>query len=161
MLRAYPRSRGGTTGTDICATRGRGLSPLTRGNLMHAQIARATTGPIPAHAGEPALAAGASARVTAYPRSRGGTLVPQGGKRPVRGLSPLTRGNHYMIVLSYMAAGPIPAHAGEPLTRNSLMCKIKQLNPFGILKSFGRLAASGQPHAVHLDQIARWRSKMG
>ena len=91
--KAYPRSRGGT-GWRCCGPGlGRGLSPLTRGNLRLGQLWRGMAGPIPAHAGEPPPAAPRGWVVGAYPRSRGGTAIPARFGLEVKGLSPLTRGN--------------------------------------------------------------------
>ena len=50
---AYPRSRGGTGCSFLLPFAGRGLSPLTRGNLPRCACPREGRGPIPAHAGEP------------------------------------------------------------------------------------------------------------
>ena len=114
MIRAYPRSRGGTDPVNTVPSRVLGLSPLTRGNQAKAKASAEASGPIPAHAGEPSRPGISRCRRTAYPRSRGGTgctlLLPFAG----RGLSPLTRGNHFMTDTPKPWRGPIPAHAGEP-----------------------------------------------
>jgi len=53
IVRAYPRSRGGTKrGVDEAEMRA-GLSPLARGNRETASFVRPGKGPIPARAGEP------------------------------------------------------------------------------------------------------------
>ncbi len=52
--RAYPRSRGGTSGLRSNTHWIVGLSPLTRGNLVAVHAVKGLDGPIPAHAGEPA-----------------------------------------------------------------------------------------------------------
>ena len=71
-------------------------------------------GPIPAHAGEPCLAAFRLSLHRAYPRSRGGTCTDRPSPMRGWGLSPLTRGNLDRIDADQLAFGPIPAHAGEP-----------------------------------------------
>ena len=116
---AYPRSRGGTYPFRGAHAKHWGLSPLTRGN-PHVPGARpGRGGPIPAHAGEPCVVDAHGGGDGAYPRSRGGTR--RGGLSPCAfaGLSPLTRGNRRASELRNMAAGPIPAHAGEPSSVNT------------------------------------------
>ena len=58
--RAYPRSRGGTAMESADGAGRVGLSPLTRGNLYMGRSRNASTGPIPAHAGEPKNSAASS-----------------------------------------------------------------------------------------------------
>ena len=53
-------------------------------------------------------------RTWAYPRSRGGTWRYSAKLGPLKGLSPLTRGNQPTVRVP-AAYGPIPAHAGEPV----------------------------------------------
>ena len=111
---AYPRSRGGTGCSFLLPFAGRGLSPLTRGNLPRCACPREGRGPIPAHAGEPAGHIRASHRIWAYPRSRGGTVTTSETSTAAAGLSPLTRGNRDDQAAFCWCTGPIPAHAGEP-----------------------------------------------
>ena len=75
LARAYPRSRGGTSGADIIAPMASGLSPLARGNPPLVEPAVAGQGPIPARAGEPSASSSEVRSSRAYPRSRGGTDV--------------------------------------------------------------------------------------
>ena len=100
LLRAYPRSRGGTPERQTPTGTSRGLSPLARGNLVHllgfprlwgpiaqglSPLARGNLGatlqkpdglgPIPARAGEPNEGVGDHNDSGAYPRSRGGTTA--------------------------------------------------------------------------------------
>ena len=91
--RAYPRSRGGTEARKDADRIDWGLSPLTRGNLLHKTIECLFCGPIPAHAGEPLALLVVIAIVGAYPRSRGGTGILLPSLNSGKGLSPLTRGN--------------------------------------------------------------------
>ena len=113
-LGAYPRSRGGTFHGRLAEIAAEGLSPLTRGNQSGRYLKAAAIGPIPAHAGEPAVDSYLRRRGWAYPRSRGGTDVGGAGDRHQWGLSPLTRGNLYAFQPYGVFSGPIPAHAGEP-----------------------------------------------
>ena len=57
----------------------------------------------------------------AYPRSRGGTLLSTLLINFEEGLSPLTRGNHCSNSRHLPPPGPIPAHAGEPVTYVNIM----------------------------------------
>ncbi len=114
-LRAHPRSRGATLRKHHAEARNQGPSPLTRGNHAGPQESRRRQGPIPAHAGQPALPAQTSANCGAHPRSRGATLGDFIERSRVKGPSPLTRGNLVVAVAARAVAGPIPAHAGQPV----------------------------------------------
>ena len=122
---AYPRSRGGTDPSGAAMTRQTGLSPLTRGNPCTSRPGRGRRGPIPAHAGEPKRRELAGAFFGAYPRSRGGTIAARNGTYLAGGLSPLTRGNQtiWSMLMSYL--GPIPAHAGEPISARCLSIRLR------------------------------------
>ena len=111
---AYPRSRGATIVGAVFPINLTGLSPLTRGHLARLKFLRKTGGPIPAHAGQPAIAHLVGRVSGAYPRSRGATLSFLRLQRCQRGLSPLTRGNQCQCIGIGPWAGPIPAHAGQP-----------------------------------------------
>ena len=115
VSRAYPRSRGGTIDRPAVSTLFVGLSPLTRGNPIITLAITRRPGPIPAHAGEPCSCVCSLALPRAYPRSRGGTTVFVSLATSFSGLSPLTRGNHAEADDVGRSAGPIPAHAGEPM----------------------------------------------
>ena len=93
LLRAYPRSRGGTSVQLSSAWVDTGLSPLTRGNPESLDENIHKFGPIPAHAGEPVPGFAEAVQPRAYPRSRGGTFVVDKDGVIGEGLSPLTRGN--------------------------------------------------------------------
>ena len=71
-------------------------------------------GPIPARAGEPLNNGVVHGVVGAYPRSRGGTWYFFAAPGELDGLSPLARGNLYIIDNETGETGPIPARAGEP-----------------------------------------------
>ena len=114
---AYPRVCGGT-----CAGVGKGptpvgLSPRMRGNLADTFLSGVVTGPIPAYAGEPDGHAPASRPLRAYPRVCGGTNDVGRGRGADGGLSPRMRGNQTTPNTPVYRKGPIPAYAGEPLTR--------------------------------------------
>ena len=93
--RAYPRSRGGTRRRRHCLWGRRGLSPLARGNPILRAAIISSRGPIPARAGEPAIAKAVPWVWRAYPRSRGGTWPRLTPAFRCMGLSPLARGNHH------------------------------------------------------------------
>ena len=113
-MRAYPRSRGATLlGAQVVAQRP-GLSPLTRGNRLAALDACPDSGPIPAHAGQPAGMHSSASAIRAYPRSRGATADAARARADQLGLSPLTRGNRRAALVFLYRHGPIPAHAGQP-----------------------------------------------
>ena len=114
MPRAYPRSRGGTQFWLPRGDASGGLSPLTRGNREGIPIMGFRVGPIPAHAGEPAIGPTSGGVPKAYPRSRGGTAAHCRKSNADEGLSPLTRGNLQSKARPHHHRGPIPAHAGEP-----------------------------------------------
>ena len=76
-IRAYPRGRGATwQGAKIpCALPG--LSPRTRGNLLHGFGQQLRQRPIPADAGQPAACGAVSWACRAYPRGRGATAASE------------------------------------------------------------------------------------
>ncbi len=113
-MRAYPRSRGGTSKNLSMLLFQVGLSPLARGNLPFRTFAWLFFGPIPARAGEPRHTLTLHGRSRAYPRSRGGTWLSTVIACDGKGLSPLARGNPPHARHSAPAWGPIPARAGEP-----------------------------------------------
>ena len=112
---AYPRSRGGTAVWGVAEAAESGLSPLARGNRSSGRGGQLHLGPIPARAGEPPMKLLRLALAWAYPRSRGGTKPLVGIHAPIRGLSPLARGNLFRALSNSAPKGPIPARAGEPL----------------------------------------------
>ena len=116
VSRAYPRSRGATVGPDKELEAYQGLSPLTRGNRLRMAARAAASGPIPAHAGQPAGALIIHRWRRAYPRSRGATWCGRWCWSVSEGLSPLTRGNRGGRLSPEVHFRPIPAHAGQPPT---------------------------------------------
>ena len=91
-----------------------GLSPLARGNPKADCTLGLAAGPIPARAGQPGDRAQIEPVRGAYPRSRGATAGRPRCLLPLRGLSPLARGNLLQHSQCARAAGPIPARAGQP-----------------------------------------------
>ena len=112
--RVYPRPRGGTGEPAESFYLRSGLSPPTRGNRVRRAHVSASSGSIPAHAGEPTARRRRRMLYGVYPRPRGGTNG--GERRPsvAGGLSPPTRGNHAGARRTRSARRSIPAHAGEP-----------------------------------------------
>ena len=95
----YPRACGGTNAPYRINVYGAGLSPRLRGNPHAATTENATTGSIPAPAGEPQTSPNTIATVT--------------------GLSPRLRGNpvQHPILVMLRRDRSIPAPAGEPPIR--------------------------------------------
>ena len=91
-----------------------GLSPRMRGSPESSLCHILSRGPIPAHAGEPGGATGASFAVRAYPRACGGAHSGADGTSSDAGLSPRMRGSPGTTAMASAVVGPIPAHAGEP-----------------------------------------------
>ena len=89
----YPRACGGTSSTALLTLSPRGLSPRMRGNPCLQENSNGTFWSIPAHAGEPGIAALNGLEAGVYPRACGGTGTGAGSIRSVRGLSPRMRGN--------------------------------------------------------------------
>ena len=110
----YPRACGGTSRNGVCPQCGGGLSPRMRGNQSSELGGVASTGSIPAHAGEPPNPNGRSPAARVYPRACGGTDVKWNEGILARGLSPRMRGNPSRSADVLAEAGSIPAHAGEP-----------------------------------------------
>ena len=112
-LRVYPRPRGGTNWINARQSTPQGLSPPTRGTSSRASAFSWSLGLSPPTRGEPSRLFWAVARDAVYPRPRGGTRGCW--PRPLRGLSPPTRGNRRPCHRGGRGPGSIPAHAGEPL----------------------------------------------
>ena len=73
FVRVYPRACGGTVFSVCVNSTPTGLSPRVRGNPAAVNIGKATTGSIPARAGEPELASLRPLFQRVYPRACGGT----------------------------------------------------------------------------------------
>src|SRR5574337_35727 len=72
LAKAYPRERGGASGSMWLGLVTGGLSPRARGSPGGGGGGRVAVGPIPASAGEPQTSPVLSWRNRAYPRERGG-----------------------------------------------------------------------------------------
>ena len=114
MRTVYPRPRGGTPDAWAFVIRPSGLSPPTRGNQRRVGQYQHHLGSIPAHAGEPKAFSIADCPLWVYPRPRGGTNQGVDNAAIDEGLSPPTRGNHWLGGGELQPPGSIPAHAGEP-----------------------------------------------
>ena len=117
---AYPRSHGATVNEALKSIGVEGLSPLARGNLIQAVLARNFTGPIPARTGQPVQYIHYYEYPRAYPRSHGATEEHERYVEKIEGLSPLARGNPATTVKKVAGKGPIPARTGQPLWMDSM-----------------------------------------
>ncbi len=123
--RVYPRVCGGTCMTMAVTIVLPGLSPRVRGNHNRIKRKACRRGSIPACAGEPnARATGRRPRVV-YPRVCGGTAGPMPTSKRRYGLSPRVRGNPTRPCRNGTWTGSIPACAGEPPPRPSLVLWIR------------------------------------
>ena len=114
--KVYPRVCGGTTCRSWSMNTGRGLSPRGRGNRPASHYGDASTGSIPAWAGEPHPRCPAQYMDRVYPRVGGGTVPAAPDLRLVAGLSPRVRGNPGQFAAPVVPPRSIPACAGEPST---------------------------------------------
>ena len=112
--RVYPRLRGGTADRLVPVPLAMGLSPLARGNPGKRHRPFFGRGSIPACAGEPDRRPFGVRPARVYPRLRGGTAFGRALGAPMRGLSPLARGNLPGTNGLTAYGGSIPACAGEP-----------------------------------------------
>ena len=110
---AHPRSRGENIDGFVSGIKSAGSSPLTRGKLGVPPARILPNGLIPAHAGKTTCTAGASARLTAHPRSRGENERSEVSHTGPQGSSPLTRGKPLASLSGCEIERLIPAHAGK------------------------------------------------
>ena len=110
----YPRECGGTLPVHNGQDRQNGLSPRVRGNPPPPPPVPASTGSIPASAGEPDRKIPRLSGLEVYPRECGGTLPVHNGQDREHGLSPRVRGNLVVLPLLGFPFRSIPASAGEP-----------------------------------------------
>ena len=115
--KAYPRVCGATITSGTTMGWSEGLSPRVRGNHRKSATADVGIGPIPACAGQPGHGTVHCPAPRAYPRVCGATCRLLAAFYGFRGLSPRVRGNHEPRADKRSASGPIPACAGQPLTR--------------------------------------------
>ena len=117
----YPRVCGGTTYARCTARFGRGLSPRVRGNPLVILRPDEHDGSIPACAGEPRTRVEMPRSLKVYPRVCGGTRPCVLQISQSQGLSPRVRGNQSRTTTRTAAIRSIPACAGEPTLRNSVL----------------------------------------
>ena len=110
----YPRVCGGTQSVRPVSDRSLGLSPRVRGNQGYGHRTSPLAGSIPACAGEPHWCCVIANARWVYPRVCGGTKPKVEAKVKPSGLSPRVRGNLAGRMKFALAAGSIPACAGEP-----------------------------------------------
>ena len=114
----YPRVCGGTSMTAQTSTRGAGLSPRVRGNLVQEVGGEVAERSIPACAGEPPTIYPTQSQSQVYPRVCGGTVSICGHRCGRKGLSPRVRGNPALAPSVSVRRWSIPACAGEPAAGN-------------------------------------------
>ena len=112
---ALPRACGATNAVKASRPSEVGLSPRVRDNHDRQAALDAVPGPIPARAGQPALAHDVTSLRAAYPRACGATLRGTLKDQADYGLSPRVRGNPPWARKPAPPCGPIPARAGQPL----------------------------------------------
>ena len=111
---ALPRACGATNAVKASRPSEVGLSPRVRGNHDRQAALDGVPGPIPARAGQPALAHDVTSLRAAYPRACGATYSVTVSLSPTLGLSPRVRGNLIAVATTPARPGPIPARAGQP-----------------------------------------------
>ena len=112
--KVYPRVCGGTARYAGGLGNAYGLSPRVRGNHADVGVAVIAGGSIPACAGEPEPMQLLRWYSRVYPRVCGGTNAATPASGSMQGLSPRVRGNLHIRAYPIVAAGSIPACAGEP-----------------------------------------------
>ena len=110
---------GGTSRRKRLPSVGGGLSPRVRGNRKVCPTRRRVQRSIPACAGEPSLRSIALITGAVYPRVCGGTAATNSSAADTPGLSPRVRGNRAASAWGPVAAGSIPACAGEPKSKGT------------------------------------------
>ena len=123
--RVYPRVRGGIIVVAPGDKNRPGLSPRARGNRHPARASCILYGSIPACAGESAQAHSKALSRGVYPRVRGGISGYRLKRSRTVGLSPRARGNPVQEAYSDLAAGSIPACAGESAPRQGLVYSVR------------------------------------
>ena len=121
----YPRGCGGTRLAGDLHGEQQGLSPRVRGNRPGARCGSPRSGSIPAGAGEPRIPTGRRWLAGVYPRGCGGTIGTRSHEPDNWGLSPRVRGNQFLLHEVVRVPGSIPAGAGEPTFRYSLLNSLR------------------------------------
>ena len=119
--RVYPRVCGGTKAPGGYRRIEGGLSPRVRGNQGVGAGPCMGKGSIPACAGEPLLLGALYVGAEVYPRVCGGTVRILIRCEIDKGLSPRVRGNHAVPKVDSQPPGSIPACAGEPRSKRTIM----------------------------------------
>ena len=117
----YPRVCGGTLDESRYCRAYCGLSPRVRGNPSLLRAGRSRRWSIPACAGEPCSSSHSWTTARVYPRVCGGTSYSPAPILNSRGLSPRVRGNLAQAAQASNSAGSIPACAGEPCGRWTML----------------------------------------
>ena len=147
----YPRMRGGTRIRPWLMPSAWGLSPHARGNREVIQQNPASSGTIPACAGEPRGLTLPLDEDGDYPRMRGGTEAKQNIERECKGLSPHAWPNRRHTERSVGRPGTIPACAGEPSTSSAGEARLRdypRMRGGTCSSSAGRVRPTGlSPHA--------------
>ncbi len=110
----YPRACGGALAAIFHAIVAMGLSPRVRGSRSVRRHDPASSGSIPARAGEPASESWIKPLIRVYPRACGGAWTSHVSLLVQPGLSPRVRGSLFSAVDHCRRLGSIPARAGEP-----------------------------------------------
>ena len=121
----YPRVGGGNAANSFDAADSDGLSPRGRGKRRRFPSGAASTGSIPAWAGETTIPQSPGCPKGVYPRVGGGNLNALIGGRVHQGLSPRGRGKPVMEKLDAVMFGSIPAWAGETSQQAIANCPIR------------------------------------
>ena len=109
----YPRVGGGNELAQFNIHTNEGLSPRGRGKRAAICVSAASSGSIPAWAGETSAAGAVLVAWTVYPRVGGGNYSLFCIRLPGGGLSPRGRGKHGYEYLCRISQRSIPAWAGE------------------------------------------------
>ena len=158
--------RGGTEMVVNASINTSGLSPHARGNHRLRYRGAASTGPIPACAGEPKIRCPVADVGWAYPRMRGGTSTTESRGPPPKGLSPHARGNPCGMSKSTwwtrayprMRGGTVAICTGElsklglsPHARGNLFFDCQIIPASGPIP-----ACAGEPHDHRKQHTWRW-----
>ena len=113
----HPRVCGGAAVSVVAPVAQTGPSPRVRGSQHVLHRLERDLGSIPACAGEPCAARGASEPARVHPRVCGGAAVDARRLHRASGPSPRVRGSHKTKDVTVADWGSIPACAGEPSHR--------------------------------------------
>ena len=141
LARVHPRSRGAASSRSSSRRCSFGPSPLTRGSQRDEDRVVVAGRSIPAHAGQPTHRAAPTPSERVHPRSRGAATRARPIAPNTAGPSPLTRGSRGRRRQGILAAGSIPAHAGQPSSTSTSWCQ-KGVHP----RSRGAAGIVGDDH---------------